>query len=302
VERVGTVAEQSEELRFPAMHEPAHWGLRRRVLNLLDALHLAGPAVRTYELALAARSRFASRATATEDGLPLPPASLRAQIGPRHADADFFLSSGRQHADLVRDVLREQGTEVDDLAALLDWGCGCGRVLRHWSGLPRTRVVGCDINPKMVEWCEGHLDFAEVSVSELEPPLPSAGSTFDLIYAFSVFTHLSEELQRKWIRECLRVLRPGGYLLISTMGEYYLGLQRLSESERRAFARGELVVLYERSAGTSVCSAYHPPEYVRTKLASDCEHVAFRPAVEGGRHDIHLLRKPARVAVTAEHS
>jgi SAM-dependent methyltransferase len=283
------------------MHEPAHWGLRRRVLNLLDALHLARPAVRTYELALAARSRFGSRATATEDGLPLPSASLRAQIGPRHADAEFFLSSGRQHADLVRDVLREQGTEVEGLAALLDWGCGCGRVLRHWSGLPRTRVVGCDINPKMVEWCEERLDFAEVFVSELKPPLPSADSTFDLIYAFSVFTHLSEELQQEWIRECLRVLRPGGYLLISTMGQYYLGLQRLSESEREAFARGELVVLYERSAGTSLCSAYHPPEYVRTKLAGDLEPVAFRPAVEGGRHDIHLLRKPARVAAAAEH-
>jgi hypothetical protein len=41
---------------------------------------------------------------------------------------------------------------------------------------------------------------------------------------------------------------------------------------------------------------------VRTKLAADFEAVGFRPAVEGGRHDIHLLRKPARVAVAAEHS
>jgi SAM-dependent methyltransferase len=283
------------------MHEPAHWGLRRRVLNLLDSLHLAGPAVRAYERALAASSRVGSRATATDDGLPLPPASLRAQIGPRHADAAFFLRSGRQHAELVRDVLREQGTEMDDLGTLLDWGCGCGRVLRQWSALPRTRVVGCDINPKMVEWCATHLEFAEVSVTGRDPPLPHPDSTFDLIYAFSVFTHLSEELQHDWIRECLRVLRPGGYLLISTMGQYYLGLQRLSASEQQAFANGELVVLYERSAGTSLCSAYHPPEYVRTKLAGDLEPVAFRPAVEGGRHDIHLLRKPARVAAAAEH-
>jgi SAM-dependent methyltransferase len=282
------------------MNEPAHWGLRRRILNLLDTLHLARPAVHTYELLLAARSRFGSNAKAT-DGLPLPPASLRAQIGPRHADAAFFLRSGKQHADLVRDVLREQGAEIEDLGALLDWGCGCGRVLRQWSGLPSADVFGCDINPKMVQWCAANLDFAEVSVTELEPPLPYADSTFDLIYAFSVFTHLSEQLQQEWMSECLRVLRPEGYLLISTMGEYYLGLQRLSESEQQAFANGELVVLYERSAGTSLCSAYHPPEYVRTKLAADFEAVGFRPAVEGGRHDIHLLRKPARVAVAAEH-
>ncbi|HEY8776013.1 MAG TPA: class I SAM-dependent methyltransferase [Gaiellaceae bacterium] len=282
------------------MNEPAHWGLRRRILNLLDTLHLARPVVHTYELLLAARSRFGSGAEAT-DGWPLPPASLRAQIGPRHADAAFFLRSGKQHADLVRDVLREQGAEIEDLGALLDWGCGCGRVLRQWSGLPGAGVFGCDINPKMVQWCAANLDFAEVSVTELEPPLPYADSTFDLIYAFSVFTHLSEQLQQEWMSECLRVLRPEGYLLISTMGEYYLGLQRLSESEQQAFASGELVVLYERSAGTSLCSAYHPPEYVRTKLAADFETVGFRPAVEGGRHDIHLLRKPARVAVAAEH-
>jgi SAM-dependent methyltransferase len=284
------------------MNEPARWGLRRRVLNVLDALRLARPAVRLYELALAARSRLKTREPRADDGLPLPPASLRAQIGPRHADAGFFLRSGRQHAELVRDVLREQRTDIEELGALLDWGCGCGRVLRHWSGLPKTEVYGCDITPKMVEWCASNLNFADVSVTQLEPPLPYADVKFDLIYAFSVFTHLSEQLQQAWIRECLRVLRPGGFLLMSTMGQYYTGLQRLSEEEQRAFANGELVVLYEHSAGTSLCSAYHPPEYVRTKLATDFEPVAFRPAVEGGRHDVHLLRKPARVAVAADRS
>lgn len=280
------------------MNEPARWGLRRQALNLLDAVHLARPAVRAYELALAARSGIGSQPSASDDGIPLPPATLRAQIGPRHADAAFFLHSGRQHAELVRDVLEEQGADVESLAALLDWGCGCGRVFRHWASLPGTEVYGCDINPKMVEWCAANLGFAQTSVSELEPPLPYADSTFDLIYAFSVFTHLSEQLQHEWIAESLRVLRPGGHLLLSTMGEYYAGLDRLTEPEQRAFSNGELVVLYEHSAGTSLCSAYHPPAYVRTKLAAGFEPVAFRPAVEGGGHDIHLLRKPAPVAVT----
>ena len=297
------VPEPPEELPSPAMNEPARWGLRRRMLNLLDRLHLARPTVHLYEYALAARARLTSREPATApDGLPLPPASLRAQVGPRHADAAFFLESGEQHAALVRGLLEETGTSVEDLGALLDWGCGCGRVLRHWRGLPRTQVYGCDINPKMVEWCAINLDFAHVDVTELAPPLPYPDSTFDLIYAFSVFTHLGEDLQHEWIRECRRVLTPGGCLLISTMGEYYLGLQRLTEEERTAFANGELVVLYEHSAGTSLCSAYHPPAYVRGKLASEFDVVAFKPAADEGRHDIHLLRKPAEVAATAEHA
>jgi SAM-dependent methyltransferase len=283
------------------VNEPARWDTRRHALNVLDRLGLARPAVRVYEHVLAARARLGSEGSpADADGLPLPPASMRAQVGPRHADASYFLSSGEQHAELVRDLLEENGTSMEDLGALLDWGCGCGRVLRHWQRLDRTDVFGCDINPKMVEWCARNLPVTRVDVTELEPPLPYLDSSFDLVYAFSVFTHLPEELQHEWMGECSRVLRPDGYLMISTMGEHYLGLQRLTDAERQSFANGELVVLYGSSAGTSLCSAYHPPEYVRSKLGAAFETVAFRPAVEGGRHDIHLLRKPAEVPATAE--
>jgi SAM-dependent methyltransferase len=272
--------------------EPARWGLRRNLLDLMDKVHLARPAVQAYELALAATRGTATRGAKT-DGLPLPPARLRAQIGPSHADARVFLESGRAHAELIRQLLRENGTSVEDLDAILDWGCGCGRVLRYWSGLGRTHVFGCDINPKMVEWCRDNLPFAEVAVTDLAPPLPYPESSIDLVYAFSVFTHLDKELQHEWMSECLRVLKPGGFLLMSTMGEYYLSRQRLSPSEQEAFGRGELVVLYDESAGTSLCSAYHPPAYVHQRLAKEFELAAFRPAADEGPHDIHLLRKPA---------
>jgi len=264
-------------------------------------LHLASPAVRAYELALAARSALDRSADAAGD-LPLPPARLRAQAGPRHADAGYFLTSGRHHADLIRSLLQESGTSIEDLGSILDWGCGCGRILRHWARLPETEIHGCDINPKMVGWCEANLDFAELMLNDLSPPLPYSDSTFDLVYALSVLTHLPEDLQQAWMAECLRVLRPGGLLLFSTMGEHYLSLERLTESERRTFRNGQVVVLYQGAPGTSLCSAYHPPEYVRDRLASDFELVAFRPATEDGRHDMHLFRKPTHAISNTERS
>jgi SAM-dependent methyltransferase len=271
--------------------EPAQWGRRRSVLDLFDRMHLARPAVRSYELALAAKSRLRGKELREADGLPLPPALLRAQVGPLHADPEFFLESGRHNAALVASLLQEAGSSVDELDALLDWGCGCGRILRHWSELRQTDVFGCDIDRRMVDWCREHLPFAGVARNDLSPPLPYDDSTFDLVYAFSVMTHLSEELQREWIDECRRVLRPGGFLLFSTLGEYYVSRNRLTEDERESFASGNLVVLYESSAGTSLCSAYHPPEYVRRELASGFLYVTFRPAADDGRHDLHLLRK-----------
>jgi len=273
-----------------AMAEPARWGLRRSALDVFDRLHLARPVVRAYELALATRAKLGREADAA-DGLPLPPARLRAQVGPAHADASYFLESGRQHAGLIRELLREDGTSIEDLDALLDWGCGCGRVLRQWADLAATRVVGCDIDPRMIEWCERNLPFVDVAVTGMSPPLPYGGETFDLIYAFSVFTHLTQPLQHDWVAECRRVLRPGGYLLISTLGEHYASLDRLTSSELESFKSGKVVVLYERSAGTSLCSAYHPPQYVRDRLAAGFDYVSFREAADAGRHDLHLLRK-----------
>jgi SAM-dependent methyltransferase len=266
--------------------EPARWGRRRSVLDLFDRLHLARPAVRLYETALAARSSLSSRAAA-DDGLPLPPARVRAQVGPLHADARFFLESGKHNAELIRSLV-----PLHEVGALLDWGCGCGRVLRHWSTLEQVSVHGCDINPKMVGWCNEHLPFVEARLNELSPPLPYADQSFDLVYAFSVMTHLSEELQHEWVAECRRVLKPGGYFLFSTLGDYYVSRDRLTPEEQRSFEQGRLVVLYERSAGSSLCSAYHPSAYVERELAREFDLVRFQPAADDGRHDIHLLRKP----------
>jgi SAM-dependent methyltransferase len=266
------------------------------VLDLFDRVHLARPAVRLYELALAAKSSLFGRDERTADGFALPPARMRAQVGPLHADARFFLESGKHNAELIRALLLEHGSSVEELDALLDWGCGCGRVLRHWADLSQTGIFGCDINPRMVDWCNEHLPFAEAAVNDLSPPLPYSDSSFELVYAFSVMTHLSEDLQHAWIDECRRVLKPGGHLLFSTLGAYFVSRERLSEAERESFARGNLVVLYEKSAGTSLCSAYHPQEYVERELARELEVVTFRAAADDGRHDIHLLRKPSAVA------
>ena len=215
--------------------------------------------MRAYELALAARSGLRRRPVVDAEDIPLPPARLRAQAGPRHADARYFLESGRHHAELIRELLQQGGTSIDDLDAILDWGCGCGRIMRHWAGLTRTRVFGCDITPRMVEWCNENLRFATAALNKLDPPLPYDESAFELVYALSVITHLPEDLQHAWMRGMPTRARARRLPALLDAREYYLSLKRLTESERSKFVNGEVVVLYEDAPGTSLCSAYHPP-------------------------------------------
>jgi SAM-dependent methyltransferase len=288
---------QTPSSRVPHVTEPARWGFRRRVVDTLDKLHLAQTAIRAYELTLAARSQIGMRSPARAGDLPLPPAQLRVQVGPDHADSRFFLRTGQEHADLIRAILREGGASVEALNTMLDWGCGCGRILRHWADLPRTQIYGCDLNRRMVDWCQANLVFAEVALNDIAPPLPYPGSSFDFVYALSVFTHLPEDLQHSWIQECHRVLKPGGFLLLSTMGEYYASrLKRLKQSELESFANGEMIVLYESSAGSNLCSAYHPRDYVIRRLAPSLKPVVFHEETFD-HQDGYLFCKAARLTV-----
>ena len=247
-------------------------------------------AVRRMTRAWQARGRNAPfyRAGAP-DGLPLPPARL-VDLVAGTPELEWFLAGGALAASSIKEALQEQGADVAQLKAILDFGCGCGRVLRHWSGLP-SKVHGCDYNRAAIRWCRRNLSFAQLAVNRLEPPLPYAPASFDLVYALSVFTHLPGTLQRPWVEELFRVLRPGGFLLVSVHGE--ASAPGLSASDAERFRAGELVVVRGQDAGTNLCAAYHPEVALRALVASRFDVLAHH--LEGARgnppQDLVVLRR-----------
>ena len=201
------------------------------------------------------------------------------------ADAEWFLRSGRAAYDAIA-----AHVPLDSLESVLDFGCGCGRVTRYWSDFEGA-VSGSDVNAKAIEWCRDNLGFASFERNTLAPPLDFDAESFDLVYALSVFTHLTAELQLAWRDEMLRVLRPGGLLLVTTHGRSYV--PRLDAGERAQFERGELVVRWGDVPGTNLCSAYHPEPYLHDTFAQGFAFLELEP--EGARgnptQDLVLLRK-----------
>jgi SAM-dependent methyltransferase len=238
---------------------------RNRIATGLDQARLLRPAARVREGWLAART--AECQTTAPDGLPLPPARSRLLVDGRSGETEHFLRVGSQMAESIRTAVANTGTAMDGLGAILDFGCGCGRVARHWAAVEGPEIHGCDYNEGLVAWCKSNLPFLRTTRNELAPPLPYVAQSFDLIYALSVFSHLSESLQRSWIAEFRRLLRPGGLLVLSVLGERVR--DRLTEAERARFGRGELVVERPRLSGRNVCTAYHPRRYVTERLLAD---------------------------------
>jgi SAM-dependent methyltransferase len=226
---------------------------------------------RAWEAVLARRGRHDLQMGS--DGLPLPPAPLRVRVIAQ-ADPQLFLDSGRAEAAQLAEAAASNGLPIADVGRMLDFGCGCGRVTRHWAAVPSLEVYGADHDAELIDWLQRGLPFVQAHRNDLSPPLPYPDGHFGLVYAISVFTHMTEELSAAWMAELHRVLRGGGLLLFSVVGEE--NLDRLRPHERAAFDRGELVVQFEEGLGTNLCATYHPKAYLE-RLTRDFEHLGTRP-------------------------
>jgi SAM-dependent methyltransferase len=254
--------------------------VKRPLLRLAARARLLGPAFRAYERALSLRGR---RLATGPDGLPVPPPELIVRVA-GSADVEWFLEGGRLGYESVRAHVPR-----DELESVLDFGCGCGRVTRYWRDFAGS-ISGTDLSAEAVTWCRENLPFARFERNDLEPPLTFSDGSFDLVYGLSVFTHLTVDTQRRWLGELRRVLRPGGYLLLTTHGESYA--DRLEPDEHERFRAGEIVVRWQEVAGSNLCAAYHPAGSLAL-LAEGFEEIAHvEEGAQGNPHqDVHVFRR-----------
>lgn len=105
---------------------------------------------------------------------------------------------------------------LKDAATVLDVGCGGGQILENLAGqYPQAKFNGVDLSTDQVKRATRRLQpFGErVAIqqgSALE--LPFADASFDVVYSIASIKHWTD--QAKGLRECVRVLKPGGRLLI----------------------------------------------------------------------------------------
>ena len=154
------------------------------------------------------------------NGIPIPPPKLRYRV---HGElrSKSFLAAGSQIYRDVSAILNAQGVEHLDGLHVLDFGCGCARVLAYFFHHARRGLyTGTDIDADAISWNRGkYPDKASWNTNGVRPPLPYPNESFDVVLAISVFTHLDETLQVEWLQELHRILAPGGILLLSVHGD-----------------------------------------------------------------------------------
>lgn len=107
-------------------------------------------------------------------------------------------------------------TAVEDArpARMLDAGCGPGELTERFVRDLGVELHAFDISPRMVELTRNR--GLDAQIADVES-IPFGDGEFDCVFAGWVLYHAPDV--NRAIRECARVLRPGGRLVATTIGE-----------------------------------------------------------------------------------
>lgn len=112
------------------------------------------------------------------------------------------------HERFVPFFLRLLGDRPPRAVDVLDAGTGHGALAARLHGLG-FRVRACDFAPERF-----HAHGVEFQQADLTERLPYQDASFDFVLAVEVVEHVPDHAT--FFRECARVLRPGGRLVLST--------------------------------------------------------------------------------------
>lgn len=160
--------------------------------------------------------------TTGRQAIPVPPLQLANRVCSLEGRGDpmqaYDALGAEARAALLR-LLPDEWSFRNKRA--LDFGCGAGRTLRHFlAEAADGEFWGSDIDEASIAWLKENLSPPlHVLQNRPDPPLGLEYGTFDLIWALSVFTHLTDN-SLPWLLELHRLLAPGGYLIATYMGRF----------------------------------------------------------------------------------
>lgn len=214
-------------------------------------------------------ARHAAEVPKTDkNGLPIPPALLMVTTG-GHARWASFRKGGALALATFAEAVDRNGGDFQNAGRILDFGCGCGRLARHAAKHSQADFFGVDYNKMLVDWCAANLP-GSYTQNQLTPPLDMPDNHFDIVYLLSVFTHLRIPTQKAWISEFRRVLKPGGFCLITFHDETHKSISQTDFSFADLQKEG-FRYFNNQAEGSNFLSTFQSRAQLRELVGADFE-------------------------------
>jgi SAM-dependent methyltransferase len=188
---------------------------------------------------------------------------------------DTALEWGGHAYELFKQLYEKHAGPLSPTSRVLDFGCGWGRVIRFFlRDVEPTNLVGIDVSEEAIAACLETNHWCRFERCGTLPPTALESQSFDLAYAYSVFSHLSEEAHLRWLVEFERLLKPEGLLIVTTLPRAFLAVcsewaAEDDDQDRPAWQRQAIACL---TPIEHFLSAYDRGEFCYAPLSEDRPH------------------------------
>jgi SAM-dependent methyltransferase len=139
------------------------------------------------------------------------------------SSGDSTLREGFNAYRLFKKCYETHVGPIGSCRAVLDFGCGWGRIIRFFlKDVEPESLFGIDHSEEVIRICHETNKWCKFAMIEPSPPTSFPEQYFDLIYLYSVFSHLPEEMHWAWLKEFHRLLRPDGMLIATTFPRNFI--------------------------------------------------------------------------------
>jgi 2-polyprenyl-3-methyl-5-hydroxy-6-metoxy-1,4-benzoquinol methylase len=133
------------------------------------------------------------------------------------------LEEGLHFYQIIKEQCRALGRPLSPETRILDFGCGWGRIFRFFlKDVLAENLFGVDVDSEIIEICKQTIREGRFETVPSRPPTSLADESFDVIYAYSVFSHLSENVHLQWVEEFARLLAKGGLVFATTQKRSFI--------------------------------------------------------------------------------
>jgi len=151
------------------------------------------------------------------------------QISWTGSAGDALLAQSVAFIDAIVAEYRKRVGHPLSEAAVLDYGCGWGRLIRlMYAHAKPENLYGCDPWDESIRLCREARIKAHLAISDYVPSALPFETPFHLIYAYSVFTHLSQKTADAVMSTLRKHVAPDGLLVITIRPESYWTLDPLA--------------------------------------------------------------------------
>jgi SAM-dependent methyltransferase len=129
--------------------------------------------------------------------------------------------------------VRDSAGGLKSSSQVLDFGVGWGRIIRCFSrDVSSQNLHGVDVDPEVLDEARRTGVRGDLRLIKNTGKLPYPDRSLDVAYAFSVFSHLSENSAQHWLNELMRVLKPGAVLVFTSTDLRFLKLCKACQDKK----------------------------------------------------------------------